>query len=372
MISKNPTAKRTKNVVRTLSICSAIVTGVFILIKSDSFIATPSLAQTTAPTNDGSSIQSQQSATISSANDADAPDGVSADTIQTYVVKKGDTLSGIAEKFNISANTIRTANDMGTKDVIKVGQTLVILPISGAQYVVKKGDTLSGIAAKYKTTVDMISSFNDLDSVHKIQPGMKLLVPQQNNSTNIVSQKVVSKPVESSIVVPSVTQEILPSSGSSVSAVTEVVPSVQSPTTTPITSIQTPSVVTQVSPSPASYFIQPIPGSILTQGLHDANAVDFGAPVGTSVRAAATGIVIIAKNGYNGGYGNYIVIQHANSTQTVYAHLSKLFDTEGDTVTQGQIIALSGATGRVTGPHLHFEVRGGDNPWIRDPKGTQY
>ena len=91
------------------------------------------------------------------------------------------------------------------------------------------------------------------------------------------------------------------------------------------------------------------------------NGVDLGASVGEPILAAADGQVIISRMGWNGGYGNYVVIQHDNGTQTVYGHASKLIATEGQMVKQGQTIALVGSTGMSTGPHLHVEVRGGKN-----------
>jgi murein DD-endopeptidase MepM/ murein hydrolase activator NlpD len=101
--------------------------------------------------------------------------------------------------------------------------------------------------------------------------------------------------------------------------------------------------------------------------------VDFGAPVGTPVLASASGKVIVAKpSGYNGGYGKYVVVEHDNGTQTLYAHLSSVLVVVDDEVTKGEKIALSGNTGRSTGPHLHFEVRGGVNPWVGFKKLTKF
>jgi murein DD-endopeptidase MepM/ murein hydrolase activator NlpD len=123
-----------------------------------------------------------------------------------------------------------------------------------------------------------------------------------------------------------------------------------------------------------NYFSHPVPGSVLTQGLHGYNSVDFGAPLGTPVLAAADGVVIVEKGAgkWYGGYGNYIVIEHDNGTQTLYSHNSKNLVNVGDEVKQGQKIALVGSTGRSTGNHLHFEVRGGTNPWVGIKKLTQF
>lgn len=85
--------------------------------------------------------------------------------------------------------------------------------------------------------------------------------------------------------------------------------------------------------------------------------IDIGASKGTPVKAVASGTVTVSSNGYNGGYGNYIIISHGNGIQTVYGHCSKLYVSVGQKVTQGQTIAGVGNTGRSTGNHLHLEIR---------------
>ena len=113
----------------------------------------------------------------------------------------------------------------------------------------------------------------------------------------------------------------------------------------------------------SGYFANPLASGHKTQGLHDHNrAIDIGAPTGTPIRAAASGTVLFAKIGYNGGFGNLVIINHPNGTQTYYAHQSKLGVHAGEKVSQGQVIGYVGSTGHSTGPHLHFEVRGARNP----------
>jgi murein DD-endopeptidase MepM/ murein hydrolase activator NlpD len=101
-----------------------------------------------------------------------------------------------------------------------------------------------------------------------------------------------------------------------------------------------------------------------SQGIHGYNGVDLAAPTGTQVLAAASGQVLISRfGGWNGGYGNYIVIKHSNGTQTLYAHNSANYVSVGQWVSQGDVIGLVGNTGKSTGSHLHFEVRGAKNPF---------
>ena len=116
--------------------------------------------------------------------------------------------------------------------------------------------------------------------------------------------------------------------------------------------------------SSKNWLAHPTPGAIKTQGIHGYNAVDFAAAVGTTIRAAAAGEVVVSKSsGWNGGYGQYIVIRHSNGAQTLYAHLSSNSVAVGASVAQGEVIGAMGNTGRSTGPHLHFEVRGATNPF---------
>jgi len=92
--------------------------------------------------------------------------------------------------------------------------------------------------------------------------------------------------------------------------------------------------------------------------------VDYAAPTGTPIYAAADGKVIYASDEVR-GYGNMLVIQHSPTLLTVYAHASVLLVQVGDQVARGQMVARVGESGRATAPHLHFEVRENDTP--RDP-----
>ncbi|MCI5108688.1 MAG: LysM peptidoglycan-binding domain-containing M23 family metallopeptidase [Candidatus Pacebacteria bacterium] len=216
--------------------------------------------------------------------------------------------------FGVSSNTIRWGNDIDTNDVINPGDRLVILPINGVRHTVEKGDTIKSIAKKYEGDVDEILRFNELTADSEISVGDVVVVPNGE----------VHRPKASS-------------GGTYAKA------SVSS-----------------------DYFINPVPGSVITQYLHGYNAIDLGARSGSSVYASASGEVIVSKEGgWNGGYGNYVVIRHSNGTQTLYSHLASNSVYVGQYVSQGDIIGYVGATGRATGPHLHFEVRGAVNPFNR-------
>jgi hypothetical protein len=113
-------------------------------------------------------------------------------------------------------------------------------------------------------------------------------------------------------------------------------------------------------------FIKPVEGYGITSAFGDRihpiygdvrfhEGVDIGTPSGVPVKASRTGQVTFAD--WNGGYGKVVIIQHDAGYETLYAHLDELLVKAGDRVPQGKVIGLSGSTGYVTGPHLHFEIR---------------
>jgi len=242
----------------------------------------------------------------------------SGDQISVYVVHAGDTLSQVAQMFGVTANTVRWANDIPKGGSLKVGQKLVILPVSGLQYTIKKGDTIGKIAKNYSGDAQEIRDFNGIED-SSLVVGDVIIIPNGVEAPTPVISKV--KKIISGII----------SSDSGVQT--------------------------------GGYFIRPAKGA-KTQNIHGHNGVDFSGRGGSSVVAAAAGKVLISlSSGYNGGYGQYVVIQHSNGTQTLYAHLSANFVSAGDFVDQGQLIGNIGNTGLSTGPHLHFEVRGAKNPF---------
>lgn len=245
-----------------------------------------------------------------------AEQGSSNGEIRVYTVRDGDSLSQIAELFGVTTNTILWANDLKSATSIQPGDTLVILPIAGVRHIVKSGDTISTIAKKYDGDTEEILSYNQLSSADELSVGDTLIIP----GGALHSQTSVS-------------------------------------------SIQ-PTRVSGVGSADSSGFSHPAPGSVKTQGIHGYNAVDLAGSYGSTVRSAAAGEVIVAKaSGWNGGYGNYIVVKHANGAQTLYAHLSAVYVGVGAYVSQAETIGAMGSTGKSTGTHLHFEVRGARNPF---------
>ncbi|MEK7503424.1 MAG: LysM peptidoglycan-binding domain-containing protein [Patescibacteria group bacterium] len=244
--------------------------------------------------------------------------------ITEYAVESGDTLSSIAKQFNVSLNTLLWANNLNSSSLLQLGQTLVILPVSGVVHHVKGGDTLSTIAQIYKSTTEEIIIFNNLTAEGDVYIGDILIVPN-------------------GVMPPPATY------------------------------------VSQLVPMAASYFICPISAPCrVTQGLHFYNAIDFShGKCGEPIYAAAAGQVVKVKltNSISrwafGGAGNTIAIQHPNSVVTSYGHIQTSFIGVGDYVSQGQIVALVGGawgmpgSGNSTGCHVHFGVSGAKNPFIK-------
>jgi murein DD-endopeptidase MepM/ murein hydrolase activator NlpD len=239
--------------------------------------------------------------------------------ISVYVVRPGDTISVIADMFGVSINTIIWANDLESARDVHPGDTLIILPVSGVEHTVVKGNTLKSIAKKYGADADEIAQYNGLNPAEPLMVGSTIIIPGGEIAAPAPSTRA------------SVVREPYLGGGGSVYP---------------------------------GFYSSPIPGAVLTQGLHGWNGIDFGAARGTPIHAVADGTVIIARNsGWNGGYGNYVVIAHGNGSQTLYSHMRSVIVSAGQQVASGHIIGYVGSTGLSTGPHLHFEVRGGANPF---------
>ncbi len=232
-----------------------------------------------------------------------------------YVVAPNDTVTGIAARFHVSADSILWANEklMDNPDMLSIGQNLNIPPTTGVLYVVQKDDTIQTIAARFKAKVaDVLNDpFNQGNHDLKSNPpqlavGGFLMVPGG------------SKPF----------------------------------TTARITYSST-------APSGAargtSNFVWPTRACVTQSFWGRHSGIDLAGPLGTAVTAADSGYVQVV--GWDTrGYGNMILLNHGNGFLTRYGHLSAFNVTAGQSVKKGDLIGRIGSTGRSTGPHLHFEV----------------
>lgn len=227
-------------------------------------------------------------------------------TYQTYKVQSGDTISGIARKFGLSnISTLISVNDIGNVRQLAAGQRLKIPSYDGIIYTIKKGDTLDSVIKNYGIQFKTLLDVNELSSDVLI-PGQQLFLPGAS-----LDQKTLKTAMGDRFIMP----------------------------------IQSKFRWT----SPYGKRIDPIAN---VQSFH--TGTDMACPTGTPIVAAMSGKVL--TTGENRVYGLYVVIDHGNGYQTLYAHMSKIIATKGQWVSQGTRIGLVGSTGYSTGPHLHFTV----------------
>lgn len=227
-----------------------------------------------------------------------------------YIVKQGDTISEIAEANGMTMTMLLANNPNVSVKNLKIGQKLTIVSENGIFYKVQKGDSLSKIASKFKVKLDDITAYNEIDAknlkigqdVFLKNPDIRVLAGSGKNGGVRVTSAGFRFPVEYKGV-----------------------------------------------NSPYGSRFHPV----LKRYIFHAG-VDLKARY-VPLRAAQTGKVSYA--GYMNGYGKIIILKHSNGYETRYAHLDKIGVKVGQNVNKGELIGKTGMSGRVTGPHLHFEVR---------------
>ncbi len=269
-----------------------------------------------------------------------------------YTVQAGDSIYSIASYFGVSVDTIMTFNHM-PKKMVHVGDVLEVPSVSGVLYEIEKGDTMIGIAKKYDIDIDDLTLYTGLSANEKLTVGEEIFLPNAKEDVKVKKTTTITKTINGvSSSKTFVKDATVKKSGSWAKGDTA--------------HLNTPAAISKYSnlKKIEGYFLFPAPGSTRTQKMHGNNGVDFANKIGSQVLASADGVVAVAKtSGYNYGYGNYIKITHPNGTETIYGHLSKVNVSVGQSVTRGQLIGAVGSTGNSTGPHLHFEIHGAYNPF---------
>ncbi|MCH7730519.1 M23 family metallopeptidase [Patescibacteria group bacterium] len=234
------------------------------------------------------------------------------DKIIGYTVSEGDTVSGVAEKFGVSEETVLWQNDLTKTSKIKPGQTLEILPVTGVSHKVGKGDTVYSIAKKFDTSPQAVVDFpyNTFtnDETFELAIGQLIIVPDGV----VPARKAAPR-----------RRQLTPDAGTVVAS---------------------------------GSFVWPAGGRITQRYVWYHKGIDIANKVAPNVLAADSGKVVGAGwlDGY--GYGNRVIIDHGNGYRTMYAHLTSVYVVAGQTVARGAPIGRMGSTGRSTGVHLHFEV----------------
>ncbi len=245
-----------------------------------------------------------------------------------HIVKKGETLTSIGQKYSISVEKLKLFNNLES-DRIFVGQKIYLYPREQkkSEYVtvrsipkkgyhlVKPKETIYRLAKMYDVSIFDLLDFNDLHSL-ELTPGMKLWLKDQGKSsqpkTEITQKRKKEKPKKS--IISKITRKKL---------------------------------------------FLPVKGTVTSEfGMRNGRphkGIDIAASTGEPIYAALDGKVVFA--GTQRGYGNVIILEHDDYVMTVYAHNEANLVRLGDNVKRGQPIASVGQTGTATGPHLHFEYR---------------
>ena len=262
-----------------------------------------------------------------------------------HTVRSGETVYSVAGLYRSSIRGVIELNALQAPFILRPGQTLRI-PVP-REHIVQSGDTLYGISRRYGVAMNALVRVNSIPPPYRIIVGRKLRLPERVQTAS-AGQAAVAKPRA-----PAVT--------------TARKPTVASPSPTRVVRPRPKPVVNSAVPKPPARsgraFVLPVRGKVVSaygskgQGLHN-DGVNIAAPRGTPVRAAENGIVVYSGNALL-GFGNMVLVRHAEGLMTAYAHNDTLGVQRGDKVRRGQTIATVGSSGSVAKPQLHFEVRKG-------------
>lgn len=250
--------------------------------------------------------------------------GLSGVSVGTATVRPDDTLSEIAERYDLSMRSIIAANNLKPPYVIYPNQRLRLPP--PRTYAVRHGDTIYEISRMFNTTQTALVRLNNIQRPYTIITGEVLKMPMPEQSFEVAH----SAPIEEKPAVKALKKRA---------------------------KIAAPKL------SGSGKFAMPVNGRIISAygpkggGLHN-DGINIAAPRGASVRSAQSGVVAYVGDAIE-GYGNLVLVRHDKGYITAYAHLGKVTVTRGDMLGKGQVLGSVGMTGSVTEPQLHFEIRKG-------------
>ena len=297
-------------------------------------------------------------------------------------VQSGDTLSSMSQRYGVPIETIQTANNLPDAR-LRVGQEL-IMPGASAKlasaapaasqprvaaasltpgpgetvYTVQPGDTPNTIAQKLGTDEKSIMVRNDVRA-DALQIGQKLIIPAATAAPSLAKAKTtpggVRKVKTTTILAPGAASNKAP-----IAASPEVTGGSASQKVASGGRLPSP------DPMSGASFRWPVKGRVISgfgtkpDGGHN-DGINISVPQGTSVKAAENGVVAYAGSELK-GYGNLVLVRHANNWVSAYANNERLLVKRGDKVQRGQVIAKAGMTGSVSQPQVHFELRKGSRP----------
>ncbi|MEQ8736555.1 MAG: M23 family metallopeptidase [Rhodospirillaceae bacterium] len=256
---------------------------------------------------------------------------------ETVTVQRGDSVYLIARRFNVPMKSIIERNGLQPPYVLYPGQVLKL--DQPRLHTVRQGDNLYGISRQYGVDMRALAQKNGLVSPYTIYPGQQLAMP--GSSTVIASSAS------------------MPTSSSGSSDQSRRGPSSPAPVASAPPPVAPPAPPVRAG----SRFVWPLEGRLLSkfgpsgQGLHN-DGINIETERGAPVRAAENGVVAYSGNELQ-GFGNLLLLKHADGWMTAYAHNDELLVRRGDTVGRGQVISRAGSSGNVRSPQLHFELRRG-------------
>lgn len=239
-----------------------------------------------------------------------------------YITAEGDTVERVAALTHCDASLLAAVNGVAQEEELPEGELLTLCEEPALSHTVQEGDTLYGLSRAYGCDPSLLAALNGIQPPYLIFPGQSLLLPLPEEQSCLAGEAADTLAATALLYAP---------------------------------------------PQPQT-LIWPVEGEITSpfgereEGFHW--GLDIAVPLETPVLAAAAGTVIEA--GWKSeGYGYAVLIEHDSGRVTLYGHCSEVLVDAGEEVEQGETVALSGSTGRSTGPHLHFELRQGED-WL-DP-----
>ena len=310
-------------------------------------------------------------------------------------VANGDTLYGVSRKYGVPTRAIIDANNLSPPYRLVTGSSLALPQVK--THLVKSGDTLRSVARLYGVDMSTLAATNHLAPPYVIRTGETVILPSSVATASAPAQQTVASAAPEAVLAaplaatPETDERVPPLAVESMApplappaAMPPPVPSpvpladAAAPVTAPPAASAPPPPAAAAAPPPLEQtvslppmpmpvagpgFLWPVRGPILSaygtsaDGTHN-DGVNIAAPEGTPVVAAEAGEVAYAGNELK-GYGNLVLIKHANGVITAYAHLENMTVKRFDKVARGQAIGRVGATGAVAQPQLHFEIRQG-------------
>ena len=298
----------------------------------------------------------------------------------TIIVGTSDTLEVLARRYNVTPAAILQANGYKGPRALSPGQQLIIphsnavvaapaqaapatRPVMAAAapasvHVVNRGDTLLGISRRYHVSVAELARANGIEKTARLRLGTKITVPASAAAVAPTTQPAVAVAQPAVLGSPATKMASLANDPQQKARLAQSAPIEEAPVETPVKAAE----ATGALPT----FRWPVRGKVITSYGAKTNGkandgINLAVPEGTPVKAAEDGVVAYSGNELK-GYGNLILIRHANGYVTAYAHASELLVKRGDTIKRGQVIAKSGQSGEVGSPQLHFEIRKGSSP----------